>query len=52
MSSQELEPKYSYKFSLNPLDAQTKEDEVTKAEIQAYVNEVLGVKKGPAKGSR
>lgn len=52
MSSQELEPKYSYRFAFNPNRSESQDGEVPKAEIQAYINELLGIKKGENKLTR
>ena len=49
MNSQELEPKYSYRYAFNPRNAESQDEEVPKAEIQAYINELLGIKKEESK---
>ena len=51
MNSQELEPKYSYRFAFNP-NGESRDEEVPKAEIQAYINELLGIKKEESKQAR
>ncbi len=44
MSSQELQTRYSYRFALPARKAgEMGSDEPSKAEIQAYINQVLGV---------
>ncbi len=45
MSAQQAEPKYSYRFTFEARSSNSGSDEPSKAEIQAYINEVLGIKK-------
>jgi hypothetical protein len=49
VSSQELQPKYSYTFTQSARKAgDDAADEPSKSEVQAYIFEVLGVKELPA----
>ena len=52
MNSQELEPKYSYRFAFNPNGGEAQDEEAPKAEIQANINELLGIKKEESKQAR
>lgn len=45
MSSQELEPKYNYRFSLEAKTGGGLAEEPTKADVDAYIFEALGLKK-------
>jgi len=48
VSSQELQPKYSYTFTQSARkNADDEADEISKAEVQAYIFEALGVKDQP-----
>ena len=43
-SDSETQLKYSYKFRLEAKNPTTFDDETAKAEVQSYINELLGVK--------
>jgi len=43
-SDNETQLKYSYKFRQEAKDLAISDDEETKAEVQSYINELLGVK--------
>ncbi len=46
MSSQERqEQKYLYRYTFKVKSPDSDTDELSKAEIQAYINEILGIKK-------
>jgi hypothetical protein len=48
VSSQELQPKYSYTFTQKARKTgDDGADETSKADVQAYIFEVLGVKEPP-----
>lgn len=48
MSSQELQPKYSYKFTQKARKTgDDGADEPSEADVQAYIFEALGVKDSP-----
>ena len=47
LSNQEQTPKYTYKFRLEAKTPAAFDDEASKAEVQSYINELLGVKDKP-----
>ncbi len=52
MSTQETQQKYSYTFRLEARKPGWDKEGPSKAEVQAYINEVLGVKPAAPGGSR
>ena len=45
MSAQQSEARYSYRFTLEARRPDSGAEEPSKAEVQAYINEILGVRK-------
>jgi len=45
MPAQLTERRYSYRFTLEARSPDSSADELSKAEVQAYINEILGVRK-------
>jgi hypothetical protein len=52
MSSEEQMQKYSYKFRLEAPQPGKAEEDANKAELQAYINDVLGISKTKKSGSK
>jgi hypothetical protein len=44
MSTQETQQKYSYRFTLEPQRTDWENEGPSKAEVQSYILEVLGIK--------
>jgi len=51
-SDTEPQLKYSYKFRLEAKQPQVFDEEVTKSEVQSYINDLLGVKDKPLEKNR